>query len=283
MQIQTQQKIALVLNELKRQIDTCIDNEKKATSAKGWANLYNERLRELASSLQEPLKSKIMHEFESIVPIAFMPYNTMTPTEYLEFNVSIANKVSIEIYRLLCEIDPVFFDTEKKKREAELNRAEADRRKAVADFKEQGQRIEETDKARGKNHSREKEPILDYELSRHGINNFINQQQKIGYSKLEILIAIGNKGNGVLSIQKILVESKEKEYPIAVSSSDMLEKKPIRSFVLHEGEWKHLTLECQGNPFQKDFLDADILVYLTGTEQPKRIPIKLYTSTTYLA
>jgi len=140
------QKIFFQFSDLRERINRVSAIEEKAMQAHGWIDEYNALLKHLLDFVGTTAQSEITEKFLEIEKPPF----SMSVPHYFPVNVQVVEQVSGKIYRLLLDFSPQFFKTEKKKMEVALQRAEADRRKAVADFKGEGKRIEDIDKARGK-------------------------------------------------------------------------------------------------------------------------------------
>jgi len=125
-------------------------------------------------------------------------------------------------------------------------------------------------------------PILAYKILRHRVHNSVHpKNEEAGEALVEILIDIGNKGRGVLSVSGVFINSKEKGYLIWSHCEDAMEKKEVRSFTLTEGKWKHLRLFYKGPLYKKDFLKCEVEIHLTGKRKPIVIPLELPKGTTW--
>jgi hypothetical protein len=119
------------------------------------------------------------------------------------------------------------------------------------------------------------------ELCRHGITNRGFDIDNPINSEVEILLRISNPTKERIGISKILVESKDKDYPIAVGMQIIEEKeyKWINSVVLEPEETKLIRLIETGKPAipqEKKYVQADIEIYDTKNKITKKIPVKLY-------
>lgn len=121
---------------------------------------------------------------------------------------------------------------------------------------------------------------LTVEICRHGIvnrgfdiNNPIN-------SEVEILLRIANPTKNRIGISKILVESRDKDYPIAVDMQIVEENeyKWINSVILEPEETKLIRLVETTRPIslEKKYIEANVQIFDTKSKIMKKIPIKLY-------
>jgi hypothetical protein len=138
------QKLIIQLKDLRGRIEQVGDPGTKAMSCDGWVEEYNEKLASLLTSLNRKTAQTIESDFKPLEKTNFR----IGDPDLLPPAIHVAEKTAGEINRLLLEVSPRFFKTESKKMETDLERAEAERRLAVADFKEQGKRIEDIDRER---------------------------------------------------------------------------------------------------------------------------------------
>jgi hypothetical protein len=118
------------------------------------------------------------------------------------------------------------------------------------------------------------------ELCRYGIKNRGFDVNNPINSEVEILLRISNPTKEKIGISKILVESKDKDYPIAVGMQRVEENeyKWINSVVLEPEETKLIRLIETGKPAiprEKKYVQADIEIYDTKNKIMKKIPVKL--------
>lgn len=128
-------------------------------------------------------------------------------------------------------------------------------------------------------------PKLNYEVQRNGITNYcyeVENLEKGGYSEVVILLTLSNSGGGALGIGKVLVNSKDGGYIIAVSThkyENGMKGTEIRSFTLNEEKFMNLVLYSKiGLLFKGDKLDAEIEIYNSKFKILKKIPVELYAS-----
>lgn len=125
-------------------------------------------------------------------------------------------------------------------------------------------------------------PVLTYTVLRNGVHNNVNpKNHEVGEAEVEVLIDIGNKGKGVLSVSGVFINSKERDYPIWANCEERVKKQEIRSFTLTEGKWKHLRLFYNGSVYKKDQMECELEIHLTGKKEPEKIPLTLHKGTTY--
>lgn len=125
-------------------------------------------------------------------------------------------------------------------------------------------------------------PKLNVKVNRHGIiNNYLDQQKGVGNSKVEILLMLSNSGDKSVGISDILVESKNRDYSIAISTYEYgnnWKNFPIYSIRLEPEETKMVMLHEEGKPtisMDNEFVEAEIQIYDTEHRIMKSIPIKL--------
>jgi len=126
-------------------------------------------------------------------------------------------------------------------------------------------------------------PKLTYEVLRRGITNYyldMDNPEKGGYSDVEILFSPSNSGGGILGIGKILVKSKDKNYPIAIATHKYENGRKgeiIRSFTLSKNQCKEVLLsERISLLFRGKKLDAEIEIYDSRFKIMETILVELY-------
>jgi hypothetical protein len=128
-----------------------------------------------------------------------------------------------------------------------------------------------------KSYEPKNEEKLIVDLSRHGIMNRGKSLDNLFNSEVEILMRLSNPTNEPIGISKIIVNSKEKGYNIAVSTEDYENRKEIFSVYLMPKKTMMIRLLATTIPISMDkkSIDAIINFYDVKDEIIKSIPIKL--------
>jgi len=146
------QKLAFRLMELRERIEKITDWRERMIYSEGWANEYDKILLEVQKHSSDEQRKYLDNNYKPINSLHLLASIVAPKLEKIiqESKTQTSQRVLSESYKLLLDISSEFCSIQEKKLETLKQQAEAQRRKAVADFKEQGKRIEDIDKSREK-------------------------------------------------------------------------------------------------------------------------------------